>query len=402
MQGSEGAGLVSRGGEHGGVRAAKWAMVVRGEYKIPGGKLVGVNVGFDEAGRIAGCRIDGDFFVDGTDGEAHDLMHDLEGALVRGACLDAVLLEHANVRLIGVDAGAMERAFRRAVQARRAAHVDEPPDEAPGATGAAALQTPETRAAAPHKPTLRRSDGTTQSLWRQRWAALHPNVIHDRPRAPAEQMDLDVRWARMVASGRMAACLRVWEWNAPAVVIGRFQSLRDEVNLQEAEREHIEVVRRCTGGGAMFIEPGSTITYSLYASSDFVKGVGVERSYELCDQWLVDALRGLGIKAEFSGINDIASDHGKIGGAAQRRFPPRDGGPGSILHHVTLAYDIDAEKMARILNTSGEKMSDKAVKSAVRRVDPLRSQTGLSRQGLVSHLLDAAMGKQSARREYTT
>ena len=75
-----------------------------------------------------------------------------------------------------------------------------------------------------------------------------------------------------------------------------------------------------------------------------------------------------------SRANDIASQYGKIGGAAQRRFPVGSGG--AVLHHVTMAYDIDAAKMSRVLNTSREKMSDKAVKSAVKRVDPMKSQTG--------------------------
>ena len=58
-----------------------------------------------------------------------------------------------------------------------------------------------------------------------------------------------------------------------------------------------------------------------------------------------------------------------------------------MLHHVTMAYDIDAEKMGRILNVSAEKMSDKAVRSARKRVDPLRSQTGLSRGQIVDRLV---------------
>ena len=88
----------------------------------------------------------------------------------------------------------------------------------------------------------------------------------------------------------------------------------------------------------------------------------------------------------FAGLNDIASQYGKIGGAAQRRFPVGPGG--AVLHHVTMAYDIDAAKMNRVLNTSREKMSDKAVKSAVKRVDPMKSQTGLSRARIVEHLID--------------
>lgn len=58
-----------------------------------------------------------------------------------------------------------------------------------------------------------------------------------------------------------------------------------------------------------------------------------------------------------------------------------------MLHHVTMAYDIDAAKMARVLNTSQEKLSDKAVRSAVKRVDPMKSQTGLTREQIIDDLL---------------
>ena len=61
---------------------------------------------------------------------------------------------------------------------------------------------------------------------------------------------------------------------------------------------------------------------------------------------------------------------------------------GAVLHHVTMAYDIDAAKMARVLNVSREKMRDKAVRSVVKRVDPLKSQTGMTRAEVVAHLLD--------------
>ena len=52
-----------------------------------------------------------------------------------------------------------------------------------------------------------------------------------------------------------------------------------------------------------------------------------------------------------------------------------------------MAYDIDAAKMARVLNTSQEKLSDKAVRSAVKRVDPMKSQTGLTREQIIDDLL---------------
>lgn len=78
-------------------------------------------------------------------------------------------------------------------------------------------------------------------------------------------MALDEVLTTEVASGRRKPTLRVWEWASPAVVIGRHQSLRNEVDSDAARRHGIEVVRRISGGGAMFIEPGNTITYSICA-----------------------------------------------------------------------------------------------------------------------------------------
>ena len=82
---------------------------------------------------------------------------------------------------------------------------------------------------------------------------------------------------------------------------------------------------------------------------------------------------------------------GKAGGAAQRRFPapPDSDGPGAVLHHTTLAYELDGALMARLLNTSPEKLSDKAVRSASKRVAPLCLQPslqGMGRDGLIRAL----------------
>ena len=244
------------------------------------------------------------------------------------------------------------------------------------------------------------------SDWRDRWRRLAPVVIHDVPRSPVEQMAIDEQWAREVAAGERPASLRFWEWSSPAVVVGRFQSIPDEVHVDEAERLGFTVVRRCTGGGTMVVQPGGAITYSLYAPQWFVDGMDAAEAYRLCDSWLIDALRGLGVDARFRGLNDIAvandacrgtvdgrepAQWGKAGGAAQRRFPaPQDSnGPGAVLHHTTLAYELDGALMARLLNTSPEKLSDKAVRSASKRVTPLGMQPplqGMERDGLIRAL----------------
>ncbi len=81
------------------------------------------------------------------------------------------------------------------------------------------------------------------------------------------------------------------------------------------------VVRRISGGGAMFIEPASTITYSLYAPESLVAGMSIAESYRYLDSWVIGTLTGdLGVSAWYRPLNDIASARGKIGGAAQKRL----------------------------------------------------------------------------------
>lgn len=376
----------------------------RGLYKEPGGKLVGVSVRFsnadDGAKHDVECNVDGDFFLDGGDDESQRMIHGIEQALCRQAmpetaerdaeqAVETVMRGFPNVRMTGMNAKGIAIAFDRAMTEWR---------NRTERTGVAQTELAQSKAAQtqPVQPSIVRishdawnGNEPSQDECARRWRNLDIRIVHDHPRDPQEQMDVDVQWARQVAAGEREPTLRIWEWSAPAVVIGRFQSLQDEVNMQTAQAEGFQVVRRCTGGGAMFIEPGNTITYSLYAPLAFAHGMSIEDSYKLCDYWLVEALREIGLDVRFSGLNDIATQHGKLGGAAQRRFAADNDGPGAILHHVTLAYDIDAEKMTRVLNTSREKMSDKAVKSAVKRVDPMRSQTGMSRSQIVKHLLEA-------------
>ena len=215
-----------------------------------------------------------------------------------------------------------------------------------------------------------------------RWRALDWRLVHAGPQSPALHMALDEVLTDEVAAGRRPPTLRVWEWASPAVVIGRFQSLRNEVDADGAARHGIEVVRRITGGGAMFIEPGNTITYSLSAPDSLVAGMSFEQSYAFMDAWVLEALRTLGIEAWYQPLNDITSKGGKIAGAAQMRRGR------AVLHHVTMAYDIDADKMLQVLRIGREKLSDKATQSANKRVDPLRSQTGLPRAEVIARMIE--------------
>ena len=262
------------------------------------------------------------------------------------AAVERTMLHHPDVRIVGMGARGIAIAFQRAIDGIDGADgiagiggndvtKVEPRDDLRIRRHTSPMETAETAEIAKNIENAGTAEsdenagtvGTGEiaetgnwAEYARRWHALKPNIVHDDPRKPQEQMDLDVEWAREVAAGTREPTLRFWEWAEPAVVIGRFQSLEDEVNVHTAQDEGFHIVRRCTGGGAMFIEPGNTITYSLYAPLDFAHGMSVEESYELCDYWLVEALRALGLDVRFAGLNDIATQYGKLGGAAQRRL----------------------------------------------------------------------------------
>jgi lipoate-protein ligase A len=308
---------------------------LHGEYKVPGGKLVVVD--FDvEDGRIARFRLAGDFFLEPDDAlEAVD-------AAVTGLPVESSATEIAGAVRAALPDGAVLLGFT------------------PDSVGTA----------------VRRAIGRAAG-WRDfSWELLHPPAVR-----PAVHLALDQVLTEEVGAGRRKPTLRIWEWDEPAVVIGSFQSLRNEVDLENAKRFGVDVVRRISGGGAMFMEAGSVVTYSLYAPGELVAGMSFAESYAYLDDWVLQALRSLGIDATYQPLNDISSPLGKIGGAAQKRL-----GGGAVLHHVTMSYDMDGEKMVQVLRIGREKMSDKGTVSAAKRVDPLRKQSGLPRAAILERM----------------
>lgn len=315
---------------------------MHGEYKVPGGKLVVADVE-TSADTLAHVVISGDFFLEPTE-----------------ALMDIRLA------LVGMPASSSVATLAAAVE--RAAGPDA---EFVGFT-------PEAVAIA-----VRRALGHATG-----WHDHTFEILHDEPREPHLQMALDDVITREVAAGRRGPTLRIWEWASSAVVIGSFQSLRNEVDPEGAAKHDITVTRRVSGGGAMFIQPGNTITYSLSVPTSLVEGLTFEQSYAFLDDWVLGALADVGIRARYIPLNDIASDVGKIAGAAQKRYSS-----GAVLHHVTMAYDIDADAMMETLRIGREKMSDKGTKSANKRVDPLRSQTGMARADVIDAFLRHFAGR---------
>lgn len=214
------------------------------------------------------------------------------------------------------------------------------------------------------------------------WRNYDWQLLRGEPEDAHMHMALDEVLLSEVAAGRRKPTLRIWEWAASSVVLGRFQSVRNEVDADSAAEQGVTVVRRITGGGAMFNEPQNTITYSLYAPEALVKGLSFVESYAFLDDWVLQGLRGLGLQATYEPINDLASPGGKIGGAAQTRRR------GAVLHHAMLAYDMDASKMLQVLRIGREKLSDKGTVSAGRRVSPVKDQTQLERSAVIDHLVN--------------
>ena len=314
---------------------------MHGEFKVPGGKLVVVD--FDvEDGRIDNFRLAGDFFLE------PDSALELIDAAVNGLPASAAAARITSAVEQALPEGAMLLGF-----------------------------TPEAVATA-----VRRALQKATSWKDYEWQLIRGGAV-----APAMQMALDQVLAEEVAAGRRRPTLRIWEWDSPAVVIGSFQSVKNEVDLENAAKYGFTVVRRISGGGAMFMEAGSVITYSIYAPSDLVQGLSFADSYAYLDEWVITTLRSLGIDAFYQPLNDIASPKGKIGGAAQKRLSS-----GAVLHHVTMSYDMDADKMVEVLRIGREKLSDKGTRSANKRVDPLRSQTGLPRADIIDRMIGTFTG----------
>src|SRR5262249_14574449 len=149
------------------------------------------------------------------------------------------------------------------------------------------------------------------------WKNIGWELIPETPLAPALNLALDEVLTYRVAAGLRPPTMRFWGWSAPALILGRFQSVRHEVDEEAACRMGVTGVRRISGGGAMFVQPDAAITYSLYLPEDLVQGLSMRDSYAALDNWAVEALCRLGIEAWYAPLNDIACAHGKMGGAAQ-------------------------------------------------------------------------------------
>src|SRR5699024_12578706 len=98
-------------------------------------------------------------------------------------------------------------------------------------------------------------------ITRSQWTDHAWEIIDTGPQSPQRHMALDALLLDEVNAGKRAPTLRFWEWASPAVVIGTFQSVRNEVDMEAANAAGVQVVRVSTGGVTMLDEQSYYILY---------------------------------------------------------------------------------------------------------------------------------------------
>lgn len=152
----------------------------------------------------------------------------------------------------------------------------------------------------------------------------------------------------------------LWQ-NEPTVVLGKNQNIYAEVDPDYAEKHGIHVIRRITGGGAVYHD-GGNVNYTFITSR--------ERAQVLDFAYFTEPIRAAlehwGLKAELSGRNDLLVDGLKFSGNAQHATKER------ILHHGTLLFDSDLSVLSKVLKPDNEKLKSKGIASVRSRVTNLR------------------------------
>lgn len=145
--------------------------------------------------------------------------------------------------------------------------------------------------------------------------------------------------------------------NDSSVIIGKNQNALAEIDLDYVKKNRIKVVRRLSGGGAVFHDLGN-LNFTFIVN----EGLSSFADFRKFTEPIIEVLRELSVNAEFSGRNDITIEGRKISGNAQYCYKNR------ILHHGTLLFSSSIRDLSAALKPRSLKFEDKAVKSVEKRV----------------------------------
>lgn len=151
----------------------------------------------------------------------------------------------------------------------------------------------------------------------------------------------------------------LWQ-NRPSVIVGLNQDVYAEVDIDYLQQHDIALVRRVTGGGAVYHDLGN-LNYTIVGRT-----TQLEHDYPEYTRHMLYALQALGIQAELSGRNDILVDGRKVSGYAKRVYKDR------LMVHGTLMYDVDIARLTAALTPSKEKLCSKGIASVRSRVANLK------------------------------
>lgn len=171
------------------------------------------------------------------------------------------------------------------------------------------------------------------------------------------------------SKGNVLPTVRFFRWDPPAISIGYFQSLQEEVDLDTCNRLGVDHVRRITGGGAVFHE--NELTYSIVIPESHRQiPDNIMKSYGRICGAIIKGLRHVDMHSKYVPINDIIVDGKKISGSAQTRKLK------TVLQHGTVLIDVDVDKMFSLLKVPNEKIKDKLIMDVKQRVTSIKHVLG--------------------------